>query len=100
MHKLIPILLVGLALVPTTTRAQTTPPLTGKQIEEIRKRQENKTVLSITGARMRANGQTIAQKAQAAKAEAEAAKRRKYKKLHRSLVVEKAHPKPVAKTAP
>jgi hypothetical protein len=92
MRKLILILIVGLALVPTMASAQTTPEPTGKQIEEARKRQENQTVLGITGAKMRAKGQTPAQQKAQARADAEAAKRRKYKKNHRSAIVAKEHP--------
>jgi hypothetical protein len=82
---------VGLALVAPAS-AQTTPEPTGKQIEEARKRQENQTVLGITGAKMRKVGQTPAQKAAQAKADAEAAKRRKYRKNHKSAIVAKEHP--------
>jgi hypothetical protein len=95
MNRLIPILIVGFALVPTMASAQT-----AHQIDEARRRQENQIILGITGARMRQAGQTIAQKTAQSKADAEAKRRAKYKKYHRSLVVDREHPKTESKSAP
>jgi hypothetical protein len=83
---------VGLALVPTMASAQTTPPPTGRQVTEIRKRAENKAVLDVVGAKLRARGLTGAQQAVQARADAEAKRRAKYRKNHRSAIVAKEHP--------
>jgi hypothetical protein len=92
---------VGLALVPTMASAQQASIiLNKKQSDELRRRADNEILLKIQGARLRKAGQTPAQKAAQAKADAEAAKRRKYKKNHRSLVADREHPVVKAESKP
>jgi hypothetical protein len=68
--------------------------------DAIRQRRETQSLLELQGARLRARGETIAQKAARAKDEAAAAKMARYRKNHRSTVVAREHPatpKPVVK---
>jgi hypothetical protein len=89
---------VGLALVPTMAMAQQASIVLNKQqSDELRRRADNEILLKIQGNRLRARGLTGAQQAAQARADAEAAKRRKYRKNHKSAIVAKEHPAPTTK---
>jgi hypothetical protein len=90
--------LAGLALVPTMASAQQASIVLNKQqSDELRRRADNESLLKIQGNRLRARGLTGAQQAAQARADAEAKRKARYRKNHRSAIVAKEHPAPTTK---